>query len=151
MSVPHPTSAFLSVRLPEAERDRLKAAAAARGETVQGLVGRLVERFLAEESQASRSLSVVVSRLRAHAPALMSRGVTDLWVFGSVARGDARPDSDVDLLTEFDPNAPLSLVGLASLRADLSDLLGAPADLVERNTLHPRVREAAEREAVRVL
>ena len=145
MPASHPASAFLSVRLPEAERDRLKVAAAARGETVQGLVGQLAERFLAEEDQASRSLSVVVSRLRAHAQALTRRGVTSLWVFGSVARGDARPDSDVDLLAQFDPSAPLSLVGLASLRAELSDLLGAPADLVERGASRPAVREAAKR------
>ena len=77
--------------------------------------------------------------------------MTSLWVFGSVARGDARPDGDVDLLAQFDLNASLSLVGLALLRADLSDLLEAPADLVERDVLRPAVREAAEREAVRVL
>ncbi len=151
MSVSHPALAFLSVRLPAAERDRLKVAAAARGETVQELVGQLVGRFLAEEDQAPRSLSVVVSKLRAHAQVLASRGVVGLWVFGSVARGDARSDSDVDLLAEFAPGASLSLVGLASLRAELSDLLGAPADLMEWNALRPAVREAAEREAVRVL
>lgn len=144
-------SAFLPVRLPETERDRLKAAAAARGETVQELVGQLVGRFLAAEDQAPRSLSVVVSRLRAYAPALRSRGLAGLWVFGSVARGDARSDSDVDLLADFAPGAFLSLVGLAPLRAELSDLLGAPADLMEWDALRPAVREAAEREAVRVL
>ncbi|HTR91884.1 MAG TPA: nucleotidyltransferase family protein [Trebonia sp.] len=141
--------AFLSVRLPQATRDRLKAAAAARGETVQGLVGSLVERFLAEGSRAP-DLASVLEVLRARAPSLQQRGLAGLWVFGSVARGDARPDSDVDLMAEFDPGTQLSLVGLASLRADLSDLLHAPADLVERSALRPAVREAADREAVRV-
>ena len=143
--------AFLSVRLPQAARDRLKAAAVARGQTVQGLVGSLVERFLAEDARKPPDLATVLGTLRAHAPALKPRGMTGLWVFGSVARGDARADSDIDLLAEFDPGARLSLVGLASLRADLSDLLGAPVDLAERGTLRPAVREAAEREAVRVL
>jgi predicted nucleotidyltransferase len=145
------TPAFLSVRLPEATRDRLKALAAARGETVQDLVGSLVERFLIEEDRKPPALGAVRSKLRAHAPALISRGVTGLWVFGSVARGDARVDSDIDLFAEFDPGAPLSLIGLASLRAELSALLGTTADLVERSALRPTAREAAERDAVRVL
>jgi len=144
-------SAFLSVRLPEATRDRLKAVAAARGETVQGLVGGLVERFLVDEDRQPPALGVILGKLRAHAPALKGRGMTGLWVFGSVARGDARADSDIDLFAEFDPGASLSLVGLASMRAELSDLLGTTADLVERSALRPTVRETAEREAVRVL
>jgi predicted nucleotidyltransferase len=151
MSPPDSAPAFLSVRLPEATRDRLKAAAIARGQTVQALVGSLVERFLAESGRKPPDLATVLANLRAATPTLTQRGMTGLWVFGSVARGGARADSDVDLLAEFDPGAPLSLVGLASLRADLSDLLGAPVDLVERGTLRPAVREAAEREAVRVL
>lgn len=146
-----PTPAFLSIRLPEITRDQLKAAAAARGETVQGLVGGLVERFLLEENRKPPDLGVVLSKLRAYAPALRDKGVIGLWLFGSVARGDAQPDSDIDLLAEFDPERRLSLVGLASLRAQLSDVLGVSADLVERSTLRNAVREAAEREAVRVL
>jgi len=58
----------------------------------------------------------------------------------SVARGDAQADSDIDVIAEFDAKAPVSLVGLASLRAELSELLGAPADLVE----HRAPRGAAE-------
>ncbi len=145
----HP--AFLSVRLPGATRDRLKAAAAARGETVQKLVGNLVERFLAEDRRGPPDLAGILRTLRHHGAALRQRGVIGLWVFGSVARGEAAADSDVDLLAVFDPAARLSLVGLASLRAELSDLIGAPADLVERDALRPAVRDAAEREAVRVL
>ncbi len=145
------TLAFLSVRLPEATRDRLKAVAAARGETVQGLIGSLVERFLVEEDRKPPALGSVLCKLRAHAPELKEHGMTGLWVFGSVVRGDARADSDVDLFAEFDPNARLSLVSLASLRAELSELLGSSADLVERSALRLTVRETAEREAVRVL
>ena len=140
---------FLAVRLPQATRDRLKVAAAARGETMQGLVGGLVERFLAEERRAP-DLATVLGTLRTQAQPLKQRGLVGLWVFGSVARGDARADSDVDLMAEFDPAAEMSLVGLASLRADLSDLLHAPADLVERGALRLTVRAAADREAVRV-
>ena len=147
--MPAPAPAFLSVHLPAAARDRLEAAAAARGKTVQELVGGLVDRFLAGEAREGPDLATVLGALRAHAPKLRERGVSALWVFGSVARGESRPGSDVDLMADFDPDVCLSLVGLASLRAELSDALGAPADLVERGALRPVVREAAEREAVR--
>lgn len=143
------SAAFLSVRLPQAMRDRLKAAAASRGETVQGLVGGLVERFLDGEQATNPTLAAVLGRLRAGADGLRARGIASLSVFGSVARGEARPGSDIDLLADLDPAKPLSLVGLSSLRAELSDLLGAPADLVERGSLRKAVRLAAEREAVR--
>jgi predicted nucleotidyltransferase len=147
--MPAPAPAFLSVRLPAAARDRLEAAAAARGKTVQELVGGLVDRFLAGEAREGPDLATVLDALRAHAPELRERGVRALWVFGSVARGESLPGSDVDLMADFDPDVRLSLVGLASLRAELSDALGATADLVERSVLRPAVREAAEREAVR--
>ena len=142
-------AAFLSVRVPPAVRNRVKAAAAARGQTVQDLVGDLVERFLAEENRQPPALPAVLARLRKHEADLRRRGIAGLWVFGSVARGEARPDSDVDLVAEFDPAARVSLTGLASLRADLSDMLAAPADLAEWRILRPPVRERAEREAVR--
>jgi predicted nucleotidyltransferase len=151
MSTSETSAADLSVRLPEATRDRLTAAAEARGETVQGLVGSLVEQFLAEEGRQAPDLATVTRLLRAHADSLKRRGMTGLWIFGSVARGDGRAGSDVDLVAEFDPSVHLSLVRLASLRAELSDLLGATADLVERGALRQAVREAVEREAVRVL
>jgi predicted nucleotidyltransferase len=141
-------AAFLSVRVPPAVRNRVKAAAAARGQTVQDLVGDLVERFLAEENRQPPALSGVLARLREHEADLRRRGITGLWVFGSVARGEARPDSDIDLVAELDPAARVSLTGLASLRADLADILGAPVDLAEWVILRQPVLDRARREAV---
>jgi predicted nucleotidyltransferase len=139
------------VHLPEATAQRLEAVAAARGETVQELVGNLVERFLADEDRKTPNLEKMIGALRDHATVLRAHGVTGLWIFGSVARDQARPNSDIDLVADFATDAPLSLVKLASLRAALSDLLGAPADLAGRGSLKPAVREAAEREGIRVL
>jgi hypothetical protein len=78
--------AFLSVRLPQATRDRLKVAAAARGETMQGLVGSLVERFLAEGAQGTRSRN----RPRDAAdPGAASEAARPRWAVG-VRLGGAR-------------------------------------------------------------
>jgi predicted nucleotidyltransferase len=142
--------AYLSFRLPAAERDRIKAAAAQRGESVQDLMGRLVGRFLDQEDRRSPSLSDVLRRLRDRKDEWRRRGVAKLWVFGSVVRGDARPDSDVDVVVEFDPAARVTLTGFARLRQDLEDTLGLPVDLAEWRTLKPRVRETAEHDAVAV-
>jgi uncharacterized protein len=57
-------------------------------------------------------------------------------VFGSVARGDARPGSDLDLLVDFEPGA--SLIDHVGLFQDLEELLGVEVDVVARNTLKPR-------------
>jgi predicted nucleotidyltransferase len=140
----------ISVTLPEAARRRLEIAAQARGETVDKLMGELVERFLADERQIVPTLAMSMEVLRSHSAMLRQREIAALWVFGSVARGEARAGSDVDLLAEFDPSAKLSLVSLASLRATLSDWLGAPADLVKSGTLHPDIANAAKTDAVRV-
>ena len=143
--------AYLSFRLPAAERDRIKAAAARRGESVQNLMGRLVGGFLEREDRQPPSLTDVLKHLRDRKDEWRHRGVTKLWVFGSVVRGEAGPDSDVDVVVEFDPDAKVTLTGFARLRQDLEDALGLPVDLAEWRTLKPRVREAAERDAVAVI
>ena len=63
----------------------------------------------------------------------------ELSVFGSVARGDMRPDDDIDLLVEFLPNADVGLIEHAGLRLDLERLLGKKVDLVSKNGLRPRI------------
>jgi uncharacterized protein len=64
--------------------------------------------------------------------------IRELSLFGSLARGDAAPDSDVDLLVDYEPDADWSLFDTAQLRAELSELFGRPVDLVrERNITNP--------------
>jgi predicted nucleotidyltransferase len=142
--------AYLSFRLTKGERDRLKAVAQQRKETVQKLMRHMVGRLLAEHERGPPDLADVLRRLRAQAPALRQRGVEHLWIFGSVARGEATRDSDVDLVVAFAPEANVSLTGFASLRSELSDILKQPVDLAEWRTLRPHLRESAERESVAV-
>jgi predicted nucleotidyltransferase len=141
--------AFISFRLPRAERDRLRAAAVRSGDTLQEFMQRLVRDRL-NAVRNTPSLSQVLKRLREHRDWLRERGVSRMWVFGSVARGEEQSDSDVDLIAEIDPQARVSLTAFARLRLDLSDLLGAPVDLVEWRTLRSQALASAEREAVAV-
>jgi predicted nucleotidyltransferase len=73
--------------------------------------------------------------------------VRELAVFGSVARGAARPDSDVDLLVEFEPEARIGFIALAQLTRELQDLFERPVDVVTKGGLHPRIRDAVLAEA----
>ncbi len=75
-----------------------------------------------------------------------SKPVQKAWVFGSFARGEERPDSDVDILVSFDEDANVSLFTIGGMYMDLKSLLGRDVDLVEEGTLQPFARESAERD-----
>ncbi len=73
-------------------------------------------------------------------------GVRNLRVFGSVARGEDRPDSDLDLLVDLPPG--LGLLGLGHLREDLEAIMGSPVDLVPASDLKPGLRVRVEAELI---
>jgi uncharacterized protein len=75
--------------------------------------------------------------------AAAAHGVSNLRVFGSVAGGEDRPDSDVDLLADFPLG--LSLFGLGRLEDDLESILGTRVDLIPAADLKPGVRERVDR------
>lgn len=97
----------------------------------------------------------VLAILRAHTGELRRRGVARLRLFGSVARGEAVPASDVDLIAEIDDRRQIgrfSLLDLAGLELDLADLLGREVPIVTApEAMHPRVRTRVEGDAVEVL
>lgn len=66
--------------------------------------------------------------------------VRELSLFGSAARGELQPDSDIDLLVDFLPNADVGLIEHAGLMQDLGRLLDRKVDLVSRRALRPRIR-----------
>lgn len=92
----------------------------------------------------------VVGRLRPHEPELRSSGLAALYLFGSTARGEAREDSDVDLLFELGDAPDFSLLTQASLQIRLSDVLGANVDLVGLDGLRDRMRKRIGPELVRI-
>lgn len=61
--------------------------------------------------------------------------VRELAVFGSVLRDDFGPESDVDLLVTFAPDAPWTLLDLVEIRDNFADLVGRPVDIIERSTV----------------
>ena len=73
--------------------------------------------------------------------------VRELFVFGSAATGKMRPDSDIDLLVEFQPEAGADLVDHAGLMLDLSRLLGRNVDLVSKRGLKPLIRASVLEQA----
>jgi hypothetical protein len=73
-------------------------------------------------------------------------GIAELLVFGSVARGTARRDSDVDLLYRLRPGARLGWE-IEQLNDELAELIGRPIDLVSARALHPLLRPVVTREA----
>jgi uncharacterized protein len=73
--------------------------------------------------------------------------VKELAVFGSAAAGGMRPDSDIDLLVEFLPEAGADLIDHAGLMLDLSRLLGRQVDLVSKRGLKPLIRSSVLKQA----
>jgi predicted nucleotidyltransferase len=75
-----------------------------------------------------------------------AHGARDVRIFGSWARDEARPDSDVDLLVRLD--AGRSLLDIIAIKQDLEDLLGLPVDVITETGISPYLREQILAEAV---
>ena len=91
---------------------------------------------------------IIASRREAILAAATRHGVTSIKVFGSVARGDAREDSDVDFLVEVGPQHSAFFPG--GLVLDLEEILGRHVDVVEPEGLHHLLKDQVLREAVPV-
>lgn len=89
-------------------------------------------------------------RLRQNRKALLASaaryGATNLRIFGSVARGDERPDSDIDMVVDI--SQKMGLITLRSLENEFREILGVPVDLSVSSELRPKVKMEVERDAV---
>ena len=95
-------------------------------------------------------LDNVLATLKTHESELHKRGVVHASVFGSVARGQARPESDIDVLVELDPERPMGVFEYTRLKLYIGELLGGVSDVVNRRKLKPLLRDNILREAVNV-
>ncbi|MGJ3231041.1 MAG: nucleotidyltransferase family protein [Oceanicaulis sp.] len=89
-----------------------------------------------------------LERLRALRPFFQERGVSRVRVFGSHARDEAGPDSDLDLIVEFEPGRTPDLWSFVGIGLDLGDRLGVEVDLFTPDSLHPLLRRKIEDAAV---
>ena len=90
----------------------------------------------------------VLSRLKGAETELRSRGVAHAALFGSVARGEAKPDSDIDILVELVPDNTLSLWDYIGIKHVIEDMFPIRVDVANREQLKPHVRPGAERDAI---
>jgi len=89
----------------------------------------------------------IVAELKALEPELRERGISSAAIFGSVVRGQAGPDSDVDVLVDIDPATPFDLLDLVGVKNLLMDRLGRTVDVLERVALKPNLRDSVLAEA----
>jgi predicted nucleotidyltransferase len=94
------------------------------------------------------TLDDVLDKLRTHESELRRLGVSHASVFGSVARGEANVDSDIDVLVELDRDRPLGIFQYARLKLYINEILNGAGDVVNRGTLKPLLRDSILRDAV---
>jgi predicted nucleotidyltransferase len=91
----------------------------------------------------------VISILGSNRNSMQPFNVRNLYLFGSVVRGEETASSDVDILVEFEPDTHIGLFGFARLQQLLSDLLGCKVDLATPDSLHGSLKSRILKEATR--
>ena len=92
--------------------------------------------------------SSILARLKSAEAILKARGVSHAALFGSVARGEDRSASDIDILVDLDPAVVRTMFDYAGVKGCIADLFDVPVDVVDREGLRPHVRRSATAEAI---
>jgi predicted nucleotidyltransferase len=90
----------------------------------------------------------ILAKLRENETSLRALGVSHAALFGSRARGDDRPDSDIDIMIEVDPAARIGVYEYVALKDYIAELFDGPVDVVNREGLKPYLRPAATTDAI---
>jgi len=111
-----------------------------------------VRRYVRQVAQrrAAPERDVIISALRDHAGLLERFGVQEIALFGSAARNQAQPHSDIDLLVRFVPGRPSGMFEMVDLKNALEAVLGHPVDLITADKIKPRIYERIMADAVPV-
>lgn len=99
---------------------------------------------------ATMTRTEAITRLKPHADAIRALGATSLYLFGSVARDQAKTSSDLDLFIDYDQDSRFNAFDLVGIKQYLERTLGLDVDVTTRDSLHPMLRADIEQSAVRV-
>jgi predicted nucleotidyltransferase len=130
-------------------REGLRQLARRQGRSMQAVLEDLCSRAIADAGETP-TLAGVIQRLRPHAAELGQLGIKQLYVYGSVARGDARPWSDVDLFADLTDEQRWNIVRWGHVLDRLEEILAWRVDFAARPSLPDDVSRRAEAEAVAV-
>jgi predicted nucleotidyltransferase len=140
----------LSFRLENQEAAAMRAKAAAAGKSVTAYLEELVMSDLRQRSSSRPVLARVLQLLRQNRVDLEKAGIRHAEIFGSVARGEDTPNSDVDILVDLDPGLVDDLFAYSKVRRTLQNLVGRPVDIARKGRPRsPEMDAEIERDAVR--
>jgi uncharacterized protein len=91
-----------------------------------------------------------ITRLKAQEAELRKAGLSALYLFGSVVRGEERADSDLDLACDIDDQSKMDLITFAGIMIKLEEKLATKVDLVPLRSMRPRIKARVEQEMVKV-
>jgi hypothetical protein len=109
----------------------------------------LEEKNACDSTEDSNGMKEIIDLINKNRKVLAEYHVQSLSLFGSVVREEDGPESDIDILVEFDPEVSVGLFNLVRLQKRLSGILGKPVDLATPDSLHKALKDQILKEAVR--
>ncbi len=145
----------VSIRLHEAMLAAARRRAKRHNRTLTNYIETILQRDLKADAadvdakaQKKPMVTRVLRTLRTHQAELERMGVVHAAIFGSVARGEERPDSDIDIVIEVDPSVVRSIFGYGGIQQALEEWIGQPVDLAGKDRLRPGVAAEAEKDQI---
>ena len=92
--------------------------------------------------------TTIVERIKSKEAAIRKEGATHLYLFGSRARGDHRPASDLDIYVDYDPSGKFSILDLVGIKLLLEDELNLDVHITTKSSLHPKLKTEIEAQSI---